>query len=754
MMAIVEETGSVRKTAGGRGKRGGDSATPKKPSRRRALSPLVPPEVLEELRRTDENGDFIGAVVFRRETEPEGVERSFIYIGNPYENNPTVVRLETAASREDVEAVREEIIPMRESCEMLTSMAITYSLRQPLLLEGPTAVGKTFLAEKFTELLYGRGNRPLEFYCHGQTDVSELTAKWVPLTSSEEDREAWLEFLDAPETEERLMGIAARAGSFQGTPERKLALIHGQLRQLAEEAGFGESTRWRILYGAIPQAMSGDFNPDGSFARRVSPGPGFILHIEEVGLAEPQIINVLLQLRGRKGGLAESIRLWESSGENITAGPRFWLVLSTNPPEEYFSRNEVDPALARGLVFKRVGGLRRDSLELAARRIFSRRFHPPAERPYGCALDIYDHPEICREVAQLVAALHWEFGQALLGGEKGRSQRIPLTLDDMARVSTYIGKMQVQDPATGLPDLGETLKRAVELYYLDRLADAELKKRLRDSFRLTMRGDLGKKEFRGSLTERSKILDCLVREALMSEEELRAHKEREARKRRRVARQTMDEVKRRLEAILADPEVPDSVKEALRGKWKEPDPGMDRDSEPWGQEDWEELAREVQLMQDIGEAYDHGMYDGLKYDEQPDLVKDVIPPPLNEEGIIDRKERLFDSGALEAAAEGEGSSDQQSSSEDEPAESGMEEELDRLLGDECCDGGLSSGPSVPDFEGTPSDVPELDLEGEGEEEDEEAPPVIELAEYEEVDPKAMSLMRALLGIRDGEETLF
>jgi len=485
-------------------------------------------DVLEELKEKDEYGDHLGGIVFRREEDADGKTCGFIYIGNPYLDNPTVVRLRTAASEEDVRAVREEIIPMRESCEILEALAVTYLLGQPLLLEGPTAVGKTFLAEKFTELLYGRGVRPLEFYCTGQTDVSELTAKWVPHAPTDREKEAWQRFLDSPETMAEVAEIACRASALDAPVGGKMAFVHKQLRRLAEEAGFGEDTRWRLQYGCIPLALRGSPDGRGGIAPLSAAGEaaeaGFTLHVEEVGLAEPQVINVLLQLRGSRGRLADSFRLWECGGERVERGGRFWLVLSTNPPEEYHARNEIDPALARGVVFKRVGGLSEESLRLAARRIFSRRFHPPCGVQPGCLLDIYEHPRICEELAQLVAALHWELAEALRAGEKGRSQRVPLTLDDMARVSDYLLRVQVKDPLTGLLDLPETLERALGFYYLDRLADAELKERCRESFRLTLRESIGSKKHydwvkgRERMMTRREILDSLVQEALLDDE--------------------------------------------------------------------------------------------------------------------------------------------------------------------------------------------------------------------------------------------
>jgi len=397
------------------------------PEKIRFKSPeeLKEEEIERKIKERGPEGEILGGIVFEEEKviDPETKEertKRYIYIGNPYEERPIITKLETDASREEVEAIKREIIPMKESFEILEAMAMTYKHRQPLLIEGPTAIGKTYLAEKFTELLYGRGVKPLDFYCSGQTDVSELMAKWVPKVETEEEKKIWNEFLESIEAQEKIFQIAQEVEQAEKLSQGgKLALIHKKLQELAKSVGLSEKTQWRLQYGAVPKAMGLIRNPDGSFSFDEQKGMGFILHIEEVGLAEPQVITALLQIRGKRGQLAKEIQLWENGGKKIKAGPKFWVFFSTNPPEEYGARNEIDPALARGMVFKRMGELSEESLYLVAEYYFTYKSgEKPEEKLEGCILDIYNHPEIGREIAKVVSAFHNALNNALKGGRE------------------------------------------------------------------------------------------------------------------------------------------------------------------------------------------------------------------------------------------------------------------------------------------------------------------------------------------------
>jgi len=530
-------------------------------------------EIELKIKEKGPEGEIMGGIVFEEEktidsdTKEEKIKK-YIYIGNPYEDNPIITKIETDATREEIEAIKREIIPMKESFEILEAMARTYKHRQPLLIEGPTAIGKTYLAEKFTELRYGKGVKPLDFYCSGQTDVSELMAKWVPKVETEEEKKKWNEFLELPETQQKISQIAEEVEQKEKlSQEQKLTLIHTKLQELAKSAGLSEKTQWRFQYGAVPKAMGLIRNPDGSFSFDEQKGTGFILHIEEVGLAEPQVINALLKLRGKRGQLAEEIQLWENGGRKIKAGPKFWVVFSTNPPEEYLARNEVDPALARGVVFKRMKELSAESLDLAAEYYFTYKLcEKPKEKPEGCILDIYNHPEIGREIAKVVSVFHNDLNKELKKGEKGRQQRIPLTLDDMARVADSLIDTQIRNKETGRLDLTETLKKLIHFYYLDRLADEELKETMKSNLNELLEGDTGKIEFEGKTRTRKEIFDILVERASITEEEKKKLEEEKRKEEERKLAQTKFDTLDKMEDLLKKlslSNIPDEDKERL-----------------------------------------------------------------------------------------------------------------------------------------------------------------------------------------------
>jgi MoxR-like ATPase len=518
-------------------------------------------EIEKRIKQRGPEGEISGGIVFEEEIDPETQQKKkYIYIGNPYEENPIIIKLETEATQEEIEAIKKEIIPMKESFEILEAMARTYSHRQPLLIEGSTAIGKTFLAEKFTEMLYGKGVKPLDFYCSGQTDVSELMAKWVPQFETEEEKRKWHEFLKSVDAQKKLREISEEVEQKKDFSEKqKLTLIHSRLQELAKSAGLSERTQWRFQYGAIPKAMCLKRNPDGSFSFDEQNGDGFILHIEEVGLAEPQVINALLKLRGKRGKLAEEIQLWENGGKKIKAGPKFWVFFSTNPPEEYLARNEVDPALARGVVFKRMGDISLESLYLAAEYYFTYKIgEKPDKKPEGCIFDIYNHPEIGKEIAKVVYAFHNDLNKELKKGEKGRQQRVPLTLDDMARVADFLIDQQIRDKKTGRIDLTETLKNIIHFNYLNRLADDDLKQTMIKNLKELLEGDTGKIEFEGKPRTRKEIFDILIERASITPEERDKLKAEQEKIKQEKLRQILNT---QIDGLINSTDIPQDIKD-------------------------------------------------------------------------------------------------------------------------------------------------------------------------------------------------
>jgi len=551
-----------------------------RPIRFKSPEELKEEEIERRIKERGPEGEILGGIVFEEEIDPETQEtKKYIYIGNPYEERPLIIKLETEATREEVEEIKRQIIPMRESFEILVTMAQAYKLRQPLLIEGPTAIGKTFLVNKFTELLYGKGVKPIDFYCSGQTDVSELMVKWVPRGKKREEEKIWENFLKSPKGEDAIRKIAQEVKERSDlSPEQKLNLIHRRLQELAKSIGLSGTIQWQLQYGAVPKAMGLIRNKDGTFSFDEQNGEGFIIHIQEVGLAEPQVINALLQLRGERGKIADEIQLWESGGIKIKAGPKFWVVFSTNPPEEYLARNEVDPALARGVVFIRMGELSEESLYLAAEYYFTYRIvTKPEKKPEGCILDIYNYPEIGKAIAQIIAPFHMALYRKLREGEKGRRQRIPLTLDDMAKVAEALIYSQIRSKETGQLDLTETLKQHISLYYLDRLADKDLReemeKILNELFEPSNIETLRRSEeilkgggkslppgaviYEGKIISRREYFDKLVEKYSLSEEEKRRREE--------IEKQILkNKVIDQINSVLENPQIPEEIKTGFK----------------------------------------------------------------------------------------------------------------------------------------------------------------------------------------------
>jgi hypothetical protein len=410
------------------------------------------------------------------------------------------ISLPSEATASDVEAIKSEIYNIPEARQILSALATAYSMRSLLILEGGTSLGKTYLVNKFNELLYGKDQHPMDFYCSGQTDVSELMAKWVPNTTNTSESARYERFVKTEagkELVERLEGCMLADKNQRDTNE-----ISALLGEIGRGAGLSEKTQWNFQLGLIPKAMT------------ANDGAGCIVHIEEVGLAEPQIVNALLKIRGEHGRLTDSIQLWENGGRTIEAGSDFWAVMSTNTPEEYLQRNELDPALARGAIFLSLPEISPASINTAAQHVFSHTRLPEERRPTGrFRIDLPEYPEIAAELAGAVSAFHASFMNELKNGEPGRSQRIPLTFDDISRAASHLALHPVVDAGTKLPDLGKSLEQTLSLLYMGRLKSEEKINSMKGILTELLDGPTSKAELGGTLCTLRERLEHHVQEA-------------------------------------------------------------------------------------------------------------------------------------------------------------------------------------------------------------------------------------------------
>jgi hypothetical protein len=135
--------------------------------------------------------------------------------------------------------------------------------------------------------------------------------------------------------------------------------------------------------------------------------------------------------------------------------------------------------------------------------------------------DIRNARELGRAVASVMALFHEKAVEVLKGGEPGLVQRTIPTIEDFDRVRSRIVREQIMTTgASGILeiDIVKTLTRAVERVYIGRLASEKKKGILRDTFSALMSNDdLGREDFRGTVTPRNVILTTLCREFVENE---------------------------------------------------------------------------------------------------------------------------------------------------------------------------------------------------------------------------------------------
>jgi len=111
-------------------------------------------------------------ILYFEETDPETKEkRSYV--------NILGVKLETYASKEDIEAIKEKIVLSELDQEMLRTIAERYKLRQPLMFEGDPGAGKTFLLKKFVQLIHGKEAPVLILTGSPRTTDFEIMGHWL-----------------------------------------------------------------------------------------------------------------------------------------------------------------------------------------------------------------------------------------------------------------------------------------------------------------------------------------------------------------------------------------------------------------------------------------------------------------------------------------------------------------------------------------------------------------------------------------------
>ena len=418
-----------------------------------------------------------------------------------------VVSVPSKVAQEGFEGLMKGILPVKETQLILFELAKAYSKDWPILLEGGTAIGKTFAINLFCKLIYGTQSEIVDFYCNGQTDVSEIMGKFRPANVSDVEMSRINSFLNSDGGAALKVELVKETGGTYTVKE----LVDRAALKLGIPVSRGSFT-WED--GRLPYAMK----------------KGLPLHIQELGMAPVSVTNVFLKMRGDAGKIGSQIQMAEHAGELVTAAPGFFMFFSTNPPgKEYQERSVVDPALVRALYTVRLPDrLSDESIREASERLFSPEYMQSPAR--GTILDLRKHPEVSVQVSRVVASFFLQYRDKISSPEVGRRQRVYATLDQMHRIAELCQTQQVPTEDEACVDMVETVRQAVHGVLIGQLedkpspfgaasvekADKENKsvgKALMSGFEHLLGADVDPVDFRGRATGRGEVIEILTREA-------------------------------------------------------------------------------------------------------------------------------------------------------------------------------------------------------------------------------------------------
>jgi hypothetical protein len=434
-----------------------------------------------------------GIYYFEEEDPETGERKKYVNIMG--------IKIETEASKEDIEEIKRELLMSELDQKLFRRMAQAYVLRQPMMIEGAPAAGKTFAIKYFTKLLYGKDAEPLTIYGTNRTESDTILGHWVPKTESEKEKKLWNEFLESAEGKKATEDIIEELkGKKDLLEEQRQNILREKLKELAKSIGLSHLTEFEFKEGPLLKAYSADN------------GKGYILDVEELGVIPTNVQETFLPIGGERGTLAKTIQFWENGRMLYKLGSKTWIVFASNPPEEVGARHEVTTALASRLVWFRIEEeaiqpkvealidnlYTKEKPEIKPENIFIY-----AEKP----IDFTQYPELAKSLALAAKTFHTQFVEAYSSlGEKDRNQKFEISARDAARVVDFLLKFQKIDPETGEIDLVGTFEEAIDFYYLSRLADKDLKEKMKNTLKEIIYGKTspGYKIYKKSLAEKIK----------------------------------------------------------------------------------------------------------------------------------------------------------------------------------------------------------------------------------------------------------
>lgn len=357
----------------------------------------------------------------------------------------------------------------RRTLETLEKVATAVELNEPCLLEGETSTSKT---SSIQYLAHQTRNGVLRLNLNGQTDTSELIGKFAPNDGQLQIQfDELLRHVDLMKPETR--AILERAN----TQGRGLSLVESQ--KIAETEGI-KVPDWRWQDGMVPTAMR----------------TGQWLILDEINLAEPQVLERLNSVLERH----PSLTLSENGGERIGPGGaqpvhgRFRMFATMNPAE-YTGRAAMSPAYKdRWTSYKFVERPAEDDyramLELMVYgvqpdvEVRGQKYRGEAPGPLFPDLErVPNMRGFLAKLAKFQVTVETLAREERIG--KNRKEPYIFTRRSLIEFLEYLAEKSVVDRPTGsrrtvLDAPKEIVRRALEYYYLDKIATLEDRQKVED----------------------------------------------------------------------------------------------------------------------------------------------------------------------------------------------------------------------------------------------------------------------------------
>ncbi|MCH7759081.1 hypothetical protein IID20_01865 [Patescibacteria group bacterium] len=479
----------------------------------------------------------------------------------------------------------------KKSLELMKIMAVGIKLNQPLLIEGPTDIGKS---KSLEFLAYLTNNYLLYQSFSGQTDVTELIGKYVPAV---EDVRIRFENLLRnkktlkPETLEIVQKLEADSDRATLTIEECKQIALTESLVAPEEL---EKLQWSWSDGTVPRAMKHDN------------GRGCWLYFDELGAAEPQILVKINRIFG--GNFARLTITENSQNPEIEAvypewhpqkgkPNRYRLIATTNPPS-YAGREPFEKDFLRRWVYQRVTRL--DKNDFLTRLDFVGHAQKPelpdlVQHPPLKGIDLEKFPEL-DHLFNLVITEFRNQAQAKLDAgewERGEQEFRFDELSDALRAQKYLRELQG-------PDLVENLKQAIRFYYLGKIETSlpfyysvDWKESTKTSKEKGTK-KLTKKDIEYMQTERAKDLEAILIEILQGSSGQKIESKSISDKIKEVVESLNQEIKKEL--LIAE------LKNLKRGIWTIPEK-----EKAWGEaqadiKEYEEALKTAQDLEKGGKA--------------------------------------------------------------------------------------------------------------------------------------------------------